>query len=126
MATKINETQQILNDEELQKIEACIKSGFTPLQAMYETAIADERFDRWRIHHGGDALIQRWRVMRTAPALKMFHQPTNHKEAEAVLKRHPDTKKEYSERTEHTGADGKELFPKPILDLTSNAEDTSE
>ena len=113
--TKQNEDKAILSNEELQALEQCIKSGFSNLQAIYETSIAEERFDRWYVHFGGHELIKRWRVMRTAPALKIFHEPSNHKEAEAVLKRSPDTKKDYSERSEHTGKDGEALFPKPIL-----------
>ena len=120
--TKQNEDKAILSKEELSKLEQCIKSGFSNLQAIYETNIAEERFDRWYVHFGGHELIKRWRVMRTAPALKIFHDPTNHKEAEAVLKRSPDTKKEYSERTEHTGADGTKLFIDEVYDrINTNA-----
>lgn len=103
--------EKILSDQEIQKLEECIKSGFSDLQAVYETEIAEERFNSWFIHGGGADLVKRWRVMSTAPALKMFHAPTNHREAEAVLKRHPLTKKDYSDRTEHTGAEGKDLQP---------------
>lgn len=106
-----NEDSKILSVEELQELEQCIKSGFSNLQSIYHTGIAEERFDRWFIHGGGAETVKRWRVMRTVPALKMFHEPTNHKEAEAVLKRHPDTKKEYSDRTELTGAEGEGIQP---------------
>jgi hypothetical protein len=120
--TKQNEDKAILSKEELSKLEQCIKSGFSNLQAIYETGIAEERFDRWYVHFSGHELIKRWRVMRTAPALKIFHDPTNHKEAEAVLKRSPDTKKAYSERTEHTGAEGKDLQPILVRFIDGNTD----
>ena len=106
-----HENKAILSPQEISKLELCIKSGFSNLQSIYETGIAEERFDQWYLHAGGAEMVKRWRVMRTAPALKMFHEPTSHKEAESVLKRHPDTKRDYSDRTELSGPEGKELQP---------------
>lgn len=99
----------ILTDDEIAKLKVAVELGMSNLQAIYDTGVAEELFDQWYLHHSGDDLVKRWRVMRTVPAMKMFHRPTNHKEAEAVLKRHPDTKIDYSDRTEHTGAGGKDL-----------------
>ncbi|MBU0615831.1 MAG: hypothetical protein KJ601_07095, partial [Nanoarchaeota archaeon] len=109
------ETQQILDDKEVQKLVEAFKLGASYSEASLETGIEYDRIVTWNAIPGNSAFVDRLVKTPAWAAKKLFHQPTNHKEAEAVLKRHPDTKKEYSERSEHTGAEGEALFPKPIL-----------
>lgn len=116
----MKDDKQFLSDQEVQKLKTCIESGFTNLQSIYDTEIAEERFDQWFLHAGGADLVKRWRVMRSTKALKIFHEPTNHKEAEAVLKRHPDTKAEYSDKLEVSGEGGGAIVVQ-IIDYSKNA-----
>jgi hypothetical protein len=115
----------MMTPEELAKLKEVYWMHATHLEACYATGISEERHKQWYVHEGGKELIDQWMIEQSwnkklkvyGKAEKIFLEPSDHKEAESVLKRHPLTKKDYSERQEHTGKDGEALFPKPILDL---------
>jgi len=108
-----------LSPEEIAKLKEAYLMHFTHLEACYDTGIDIERHKHWFAHEGGKEMIDGWMLEQSCEkkkrvygkAEKIFLEPKDHHEAESVLKRHPLTKKEYSERTEHTGADGKDLQP---------------
>lgn len=99
-----------LTPQEEEKLKQAFLSGANRAEAEYETGIDTKRIAHWYAT-GGKEKEQEWSLLSTWKAKKIFHDPQNHKEAEAVLKRHPNTKEQYSERMEHTGKDGKDLIP---------------
>ena len=121
MATKINETQQILDDKEVQKLVEAFKLGASYSEASLETGIEYDRIVSWSAIPGNSVLVDRLVKTPAWTAKKLFHTPTNHKEAEAVLKRHPDTKNEYGDMIKHDG----EIGVRGLADLMKQYESAS-
>lgn len=119
-------SDQIFPQETIDKLKEAYQCQATHMEAIYHSGVSEELHREW-YKNGGREMIERWMIEKSwskkwkgGKAEKLFLEPSNHKEAEAVVKRHPLLKKEYSERTEHTGADGKDLIPVPLFDVFNN------
>ena len=97
-----------MNEEELAKLKEVYLMNATHLEACYATGISEERHKHWYVHEGGKEMIDEWKIAQSWEEKKKvyrakhkFLEPVEHKEAEAVLKRHPLTKKDYCDKIEH-------------------------
>lgn len=124
MSEKINE---ITEAQEL-KLKQAYSWNANDLEAIYHSGVTEEQHKDWKLNKGGEGKIRQWAMEKEWEKKKklygkdgveeVFMKPTNHKEAEAVLKRHPDTRNSYGDKIDVT-SDGKAL-PVPIIPLSLN------
>jgi hypothetical protein len=118
---KMMNNKPILTNEEIKKLEHAYTMGATHLEAIYETGIAEERIDLWRSIDGGanDKIIDGWRLKRKWEKKRAIEEAfdcikgklkEDEKTAQWYLTHNKESKKDWSDRIEHTGADGEDLF----------------
>lgn len=103
--------EEIFTKEQIEKIEEAFRLGANKAEVCVDVPVSKEDLCKWLSINDNDERMKDLRIAFLWQAKKLFHSPKDHREAEAVLKRHPLTKKDYSDRTEHTGAEGKDLQP---------------
>lgn len=96
-----------LDEKELEALKVAYLMGATNTEARFATGISAERQKYWLVECDGEAQIKEWKVAQQWEEKKKiylaknkFLEPQEHREAEAVLKRHPLTKKEYCDKVE--------------------------
>lgn len=97
-------------------IEA-LEAGGTPQQAARHSGADYSALLAFIEEKGGESWILELRGMPIFRAKQVVAMEASRdaKAAQWLLTHHKESKKEWGDRTEHTGADGESLFPKPLL-----------
>lgn len=96
----------------IEEEEACkiyYLMGATNTEVRMATGLTEERQTYWLVHCGGEDKIKEWKIKdeweekkKIYMAKRKFLDPQEHREAEAVLKRHPLTKKDYCDKVDQS------------------------
>jgi len=85
----------------------------------FETGVKYEKIIAWMSEDKNMELMHRLSKKPLYKAKKKVMEESNDpRDARWLLTHHKETKTDWSDRTELTGKDGKDLLPKPIIDVT--------
>lgn len=104
-----------LTEEESKKIEAAFMIDATPKEVVLETGLGYEKVLEWMATGDNHKRMEELRTRPRWEAKKLVTKASGEdlKTAQWYLER--KAKDEFSNRTELTGRDGKDLIPKPLL-----------
>lgn len=91
---------KIFTDKKIKEIENTFALGASKTEVCVECGIDKVDLARWLSVDGNDERMKDLRIKYIWNAKKIFNQPKDHKEAEVFLKRHPETKTDYSDRVD--------------------------
>jgi hypothetical protein len=102
----------LLSDDEIVKVREAFKMGGTNSEVALETGIEFDRLITWRAIKENGELVESWMLQPTWDSKKTLAQKVkeDEKTAQWYLTHNKDTKTDWSDRIEHTGADGDDLF----------------